>query len=194
MSVAEQTAVPNLSNILGKLHWIFSLEVMGVLMVMAAYNLAMTSDLLISLETTLSIIIMLVSVCMLQPVYLSRFPSLLLTLAGFPLVVWTRLILLQKTPKGSAAGHEVQALGPSDISGKCAAGIILFLALIVIYSNHINHGSLRIAEFTPGVPPVRTTDLCLTQRKARNQGPLSATGKGPTTDFVCRQKTIWIQG
>ena len=75
MRVAEKTAVPNLSNILGKLRWIIPLGVMGILIVMALPVPAMIMDLLIRMNVALSIPVMLISMYKLQPVHLSVFPS-----------------------------------------------------------------------------------------------------------------------
>ncbi len=97
MSVAAETAFPNLSNILHKLHLIIPVGVMGILIVMVLPMPTMVMDLLISLKITLSIIVMLVSMYILQPVHFSVFPSLLLIITLFRLalnVASTRLILL----------------------------------------------------------------------------------------------------
>jgi flagellar biosynthesis component FlhA len=87
MNVAEETAIPNLSNILSKLHLTIPLGVMGVLIVMVPPTPTMITGLRISLNTTLSIIIKLVSMHRLQPVHFSAFPSLLF------LIPWSRLAL-----------------------------------------------------------------------------------------------------
>lgn len=78
MSVAEETAIPNLSNILSRLHWIFPLGVMGILTVMVLPLPTVIMDLWISLSITLSIREVLISSYILQPIYMSAFPSLLL--------------------------------------------------------------------------------------------------------------------
>ncbi len=77
MRVAEKTAVPNLSNILGKLRWIIPLGVMGILTVMVFPVSTMIMDLLIGMSVALSISVMPISMYKLQPVHLSVFPSFL---------------------------------------------------------------------------------------------------------------------
>ena len=115
MSVAEKTAIPNLSSILGKLHLIIPMGVMGILLVMVLPMPTMIMDLLISLNITLSIIIMLVSMYILQPVHFSVFPSLLLIITLFRLalnVASTRLILLHGAEGRGCGGESDPVLRP----------------------------------------------------------------------------------
>jgi flagellar biosynthesis component FlhA len=58
MNIAENSAMTNSSSILGKLHLVISLGVMGILLVMVLPMLTMLMDLLISLNIALSIVIM----------------------------------------------------------------------------------------------------------------------------------------
>ncbi len=151
MSVAEETAVPNLSNILGKLHLIIPVGVMGILIVMVLPMPTMAMDLLISLNITLSIIVMLVSMYILQPVHFSVFPSLLLIITLFRLalnVASTRLILLHGSEGEDAAGKVIQSFGQFVVGGNYFVGIVVFLVLIAIQYIVINHGSIRISEVT----------------------------------------------
>ncbi len=151
MSVAEKTAIPNLSSILGKLHLAIPVGVMGILLVMVLPMPTMIMDLLISLNITLSIIVMLVSMYILQPVHFSVFPSLLLIITLFRLalnVATTRLILLQGSTGDDAAGKVIQSFGQYVVGGNYFVGIIVFLVLIAIQYIVINHGATRISEVT----------------------------------------------
>jgi len=151
MSVAEKAAIPNLSNLLGKLHLMIPVGVMGILIVMVLPMPTMVMDLLISLNITLSIIVMLVSMYILQPVHFSVFPSLLLLITLFRLalnVASTRLILLHGAEGEDAAGRVIQSFGQFVVGGNYFVGIVVFLVLIAIQYVVINHGSTRISEVT----------------------------------------------
>jgi len=151
MSVAEKSALSSLSNIFGRLHLVIPIGVMGILIVMVLPMPTMIMDLLISLNITLSIIIMLVSMYILQPVHFSVFPSLLLILTLFRLalnVASTRLILLNGSSGEDAAGKVIQSFGQFVVGGNYIVGIIVFLVLIAIQYIVINHGAVRTSEVT----------------------------------------------
>lgn len=117
MSVAEKTAIPDLPQILCRVHLVIPVAVMGILIMMVLPMPTMMMDLLISLNTTTSIIILMVSMYILQPVNFSVFPSLLLPVTLFRLalnVASTRLILLHGSEREDAAGRVIMAanLGP----------------------------------------------------------------------------------
>jgi flagellar biosynthesis protein FlhA len=151
MSIAEKSALPTLSNILNSLHLVIPVGVMGILLVMVLPMPTMIMDLLISLNITLSIIILLVSMYILQPVNFSVFPSLLLIITLFRLslnVASTRLILLQGASGDDAAGKVIQSFGQFVVGGNYFVGIVVFLVLIAIQYIVINHGAVRISEVT----------------------------------------------
>ncbi len=151
MSVAEKSALPNLSGILGRLHLTIPIGVMGILLVMVLPMPTMIMDLLISLNVTLSILIMLVSMYILQPVHFSVFPSLLLIITLFRLslnVASTRLILLEGASGEDAAGKVIQSFGQFVVGGNYFVGIVVFLVLMAIQYLVINHGAVRISEVT----------------------------------------------
>jgi flagellar biosynthesis protein FlhA len=151
MSVAAKSALPNLSNILGRLHLTIPIGVMGILLVMVLPMPTMVMDLLISLNITLSILIMLVSMYIMQPVHFSAFPSLLLIITLFRLslnVASTRLILLHGSEGEGAAGKVIQSFGQFVVGGNYFVGIVVFLVLIAIQYIVINHGAVRISEVT----------------------------------------------
>ena len=97
MSVEATAALTNLAKAFGKLHLVIPVGVMGILLVMVMPMPTMIMDLLISLNITCSIIVLLVSMYINQPVSFSVFPSLLLIITLFRLslnIASTRLILL----------------------------------------------------------------------------------------------------
>jgi flagellar biosynthesis protein FlhA len=108
-------------------------------------------DILISANIALSVIILLSSVHLLNPVKFSSFPSILLITTLFRLalnIASTRLILLNGKNGPSAAGEVIHAFGQFVVGGNYAVGIVIFLVLIVIQYVVINHGAVRISEVT----------------------------------------------
>jgi flagellar biosynthesis protein FlhA len=151
MSVAAKTALPTLSNVLGRFHLVIPIGVMGILVVMVLPMPTMIMDLLISLNVTLSIVILMVSMYILQPVNFSVFPSLLLIITLFRLslnIASTRLILLQGASGEDAAGEVIKSFGQFVVGGNYFVGIVVFLVLMVIQYVVINHGAVRISEVT----------------------------------------------
>ncbi len=151
MSVAQRAAIPSFGSLLNKSHLIAPVAVMGILLVMVLPMPTMAMDLLISLNITLSIIILLVSMYILQPVNFSVFPSLLLIITLFRLalnVASTRLILLNGATGEDAAGRVIQSFGQFVVGGNYFVGIVVFVVLIGIQYIVINHGSVRISEVT----------------------------------------------
>jgi flagellar biosynthesis protein FlhA len=101
-------------------------------------------DLLISLNITLSLVIVLTVLNTPRPIDFSTFPSLLLFTALFRLalnVATTRLILLE-----GDAGHIITAFGRFVVGGNYIVGIIVFLILVVIQFIVITKGQNRISE------------------------------------------------
>jgi flagellar biosynthesis protein FlhA len=139
------------AQVLGKGHMVIPLSVMGILLMMTMPVPRMLLDILISLNITVSIIIVMVSMYILQPVNFSVFPSLLLIITLFRLalnVASTRLILLHGAEGEDAAGRVIQAFGQFVVGGNYIVGIVVFLVLIGIQYIVINHGAVRISEVT----------------------------------------------
>src|SRR5438477_1551911 len=108
-------------------------------------------DILISANISLSVVILLGAVYLLNPVQCSSFPSILLLSTLFRLslnIASSRLILLNGSQGMSAAGDVIRAFGQFVVGGNYAVGIIIFLVLIVIQYVVINHGAVRISEVT----------------------------------------------
>src|SRR5438105_5827198 len=108
-------------------------------------------DVLISSNISLSVVILLASVYLLNPVQFSSFPSILLMSTLFRLsldIASTHLILLNGSQGISAAGDVIRAFGQFVVGGNYAVGIVIFLVLIVIQYVVINHGAVRISEVT----------------------------------------------
>src|SRR5262245_36049300 len=108
-------------------------------------------DILISANISLSVVILLAAVYLLDPVQFSSFPSILLMSTLFRLslnIASTRLILLNGNQGLSAAGGVIQAFGQFVVGGNYAVGIVVFLFLIGIHYVVVNHGAVRISEVT----------------------------------------------
>jgi flagellar biosynthesis protein FlhA len=127
------------------------LAVICILGVMIIPVPALVLDLLLSMDITLSVIILMASMYILQPVDFSVFPSLLLVITLFRLalnIAASRLILLHGDEGFSAAGHVIQSFGQFVVGGNYVIGIVMFLVLLAIQYIVINHGATRIAEVT----------------------------------------------
>ncbi len=110
-------------------------------------------DVLICLNIALSMVIIMTTIYMKEPLDFSVFPSLLLATTLFRLVLnvaGTRLILSAdaSSPEQAiaVAGHVIGAFG-SFVAGKSlVVGVILFLILVIVQFIVITKGATRIAE------------------------------------------------
>ena len=145
---AKETRI---SGLLGGTHMIIPIGVMSLLLVMIIPLPTFLVDVLITMNITLAIVVVLVSMYILQPVNFSVFPSLLLIITLFRMalnIATTRLILLNGVRGEDAAGDVIRAFGQFVVGGNYIVGIIVFLVLVVIQYVVINHGAVRISEVT----------------------------------------------
>jgi flagellar biosynthesis protein FlhA len=108
-------------------------------------------DVLISFNLMLSVVVLLVSVYILQPVKFTSFPSLLLlvTLYRLALNVATSRLILSEGERGvDAAGQVIRAFGEFVIGGNFVVGVVIFLLLLTIQFLVVNHGAVRSSEVT----------------------------------------------
>lgn len=101
-------------------------------------------DLLIAINLTVSIILLMMSLYIRDPLEFSVFPSLLLITTLFRLALTistTRLILLQ-----ADAGEIIYAFGSFAVGGNLGVGMIVFLIITVVQFIVITKGSERVAE------------------------------------------------
>src|SRR5690606_28552412 len=114
-------------------------------------------DLLIALNISLSVVILLTTIYMAEPLEFSAFPSLLLATTLFRLVLnvaSTRLILTAdaETPEEAVgvAGQVISAFGQFVAGGTgssgLAVGVIIFLILVIVQFQVITKGATRISE------------------------------------------------
>ncbi len=101
-------------------------------------------DILLTLNISLSVVVLLGTIYLLHPVEFAVFPSLLLMLTLFRLslnVASTRLILSQ-----ADAGRVIEAFGTFVTRGNYVVGMVIFAILVVIQFVVITRGATRISE------------------------------------------------
>src|ERR1700736_223424 len=127
------------------------IAVLGIVVALITPMPGFLLDILISLDITMSVIVMMVSLYITRPVEFSVFPTTLLLLTLFRLALnisSARLILLNGNTGTSAAGDVIQAFGNFVVGGNYIIGTVIFLVLIAIQYVVINHGAVRISEVT----------------------------------------------
>jgi len=121
-----------------------SIFVIGVLVVLLIPLPTWALDILLTVNISMSVVILLATVYLQRPVEFAVFPSLLLMLTLFRLslnVASTRLILAQ-----ADAGSVIQAFGGFVTAGNIFVGIVIFVILVVIQFVVITRGATRISE------------------------------------------------
>ncbi len=110
-------------------------------------------DVLICLNISLGVIVLLTTIYMDHPLDFSVFPSLLLALTLFRLVLnvaTTRLVLTAdaSTPEEAMtmAGHVISTFASFVAGDSLAVGVIIFLILVVVQFVVITKGATRISE------------------------------------------------
>jgi flagellar biosynthesis protein FlhA len=110
-------------------------------------------DVLIALNIAVSIIVLLTTVYMEEPLDFSVFPSLLLAATLFRLVLnvaSTRLILTAdaSTPDEAAevAGHVILAFGDFVAGDSLFVGVVIFIILVIVQFVVVTKGATRISE------------------------------------------------
>lgn len=108
-------------------------------------------DVLISFNLMLSVVVLLVSMYIMEPVKFTSFPNLLLMTTLYRLalnVATSRLILTEGNTGEAAAGNVIKAFGEFVIGGNFIVGVVIFLILLVIQFLVVNHGAVRSSEVT----------------------------------------------
>jgi flagellar biosynthesis protein FlhA len=106
-------------------------------------------DMLLSISITFSLVILLTSLYIKNPLEFSTYPALLLLTTLFRLslnIASTRLILLHGNEGPAAAGQVIKSFGLFVVGGNYFVGFIIFLILVIINFVVITKGSGRIAE------------------------------------------------
>jgi len=123
--------------------------VVGILLLMILPLPTILLDILLSLSFTISLVILLTSLYLKNPLEFSTYPALLLMTTLFRLslnIASTRLILLHGNEGTEAAGQVIKSFGLFVIGGNYFVGFIIFAILVIINFVVITRGSGRIAE------------------------------------------------
>ncbi len=118
--------------------------VLGILFVLLIPLPTWVLDLMLSVNISLSVVVLLTTLYLQRPVEFAIFPSLLLVLTLFRLslnVASTRLILSQ-----ASAGAVIDTFGGFVAAGNLFVGIVMFTILVVIQFVVITRGATRISE------------------------------------------------
>ncbi len=106
-------------------------------------------DILLTASITLSLVMLMTTVYVTNPLQISAFPSLLLIATLFRLslnVATTRRILLHGHEGPDAAGKLIESFGQFVVGGNYVVGIIVFIVLVTINFIVITKGTERISE------------------------------------------------
>ncbi|NLO47737.1 MAG: flagellar biosynthesis protein FlhA [Clostridiales bacterium] len=123
----------------------FAIAILAVVLLMVLPVPSYLMDILLILNITLSIIILLLALYIKDPLEFSVFPTLLLIITLFRLVLnlsSTRLILGNQ----GQAGHVIETFGNFVTKGNLVVGIIIFLIIMIIQFIVITKGAERVAE------------------------------------------------
>jgi len=136
----------SIKDIIGfdKENFIMIIGMIGILVVMLIPMPTFVLDFLLSINITLSIIVLITCMYVMKPIEFFIFPSLLLVMTLFRLslnVASTRLILLY-----GQAGQVIDSFGNFVVGGNYVVGLIIFTILVVINFIVITKGATRIAE------------------------------------------------
>jgi len=126
-----------------------ALGVVAILVVMILPIPAILLDVFLSFSLISSLIVLLTSLYIKNPLEFSTFPTILLLTTLFRLslnIASTRLILLNGNEGITAAGHVIKSFGQFVIGGNYVVGFIVFIILVIINFVVITRGSGRIAE------------------------------------------------
>src|SRR2546428_12089141 len=123
--------------------------VVGILGMMIVPLPSALLDIMLTMNISLSLLTLFVTMYILKPVEFSVFPSLLLVLTLYRLalnVASARLVLLRGHEGPEAAGSVIHAFGSFVVGGNFVVGFVVFLILVVIQFVVITKGAGRIAE------------------------------------------------
>ena len=123
---------------------LFAVSVIGMISVMIIPMPPALLDVLLTFNIAFSLVVLLMTIYVTDPLQLSVFPGLLLVLTLFRLslnVATTRLIL------GDAyAGEIILSFGQFVVKGNYILGLVIFLIIVIIQFVVITKGAGRVAE------------------------------------------------
>jgi flagellar biosynthesis protein FlhA len=144
-------AVPA-NPLLARLHdnrgMIFPMALITLLLVILVPLPTQILDLLLTVNITLSVVVLVTTIYVKSPLEFAVFPSLLLAITLYRLVLNVATVRLIMTNTGGthAAGEVVQTFADFVTRGSLAVGIIIFLIIVIIQFVVITKGATRIGE------------------------------------------------
>jgi flagellar biosynthesis protein FlhA len=131
-------------TVLQRSELLLSVALLGLLVVFLVPLPAILLDLLLAFNLSATILLLLITLTVRQPLEFSTFPSLLLLLTLYRLalnVATTRLVLLN-----GYAGEIVLSFGKFVVGGNLVVGLVIFAILVVIQFVVITRGASRVSE------------------------------------------------
>ena len=134
---------------------LMAVTVLGIVLMLIVPLPTLLLDLLLVLNITASIITILISLSITEPLEFAVFPTLLLITTLFRLsldVSATRMILLNGNLKDPishlpiGAGHLIPAFGQVVVGGNLLVGLVMFVILVTIQIMVITKGAERVAQ------------------------------------------------
>jgi flagellar biosynthesis protein FlhA len=128
---------------------LLAVGVMGILVVLVFPLPPILLDLLLAVSIIMSVLILMTSLFIEDPLEFTVFPTVLLIATMLRLALnlaSTRLILGHGHEGTAAAGHVIEAFGQLVMGGNFVIGVIVFAILIIVNFVVITKGSGRIAE------------------------------------------------
>lgn len=132
-------------------HFIMPAFIFGLLLIILLPLPTFMLDILITVNLSISISVLLVSMYILNPIEFSSFPSIMLVITLFRLslnVASTKLILLQGEFGSTAAGRVIETFGQHVAGGNFIVGIVIFAVIVVVNFLVVAKGAVRISEVT----------------------------------------------
>ena len=123
---------------------VFAIGLVVIVLMMVIPMPPQLLDLLLTINISLSVLILLVCLYTKEPLDYSSFPTILLVVTLFRLglnVTSTRLILLEAN-----AGSVIESFGQFVIGGNYVVGFVIFVILVIINFMVITGGAGRVAE------------------------------------------------
>ncbi|MGL4975082.1 MAG: FHIPEP family type III secretion protein, partial [Bosea sp. (in: a-proteobacteria)] len=138
-----------MASLLNRPDLLLAIAVMGILVVLIFPLPAIVLDMLLAVSIILSVLVLMTSLFIEEPLEFSAFPTVLLMVTMFRLALnlaSTRLILSKGHEGPAAAGHVIEAFGHFIMGGNFIIGVIVFAILLIVNFIVITKGSGRIAE------------------------------------------------
>jgi flagellar biosynthesis protein FlhA len=128
---------------------LLAIGVMGILVVLIVPLPPFILDVMLAVSIILSVLILMTSLFIEEPLEFSSFPTVLLIATMLRLALnlaSTRLILAHGHEGTAAAGHVIEAFGNFVMGGNFVIGLVVFTILLIVNFVVITKGSGRIAE------------------------------------------------